>query len=233
METGQAPGAFGVGDAERHLQETLADDVAGDVGCYGLTSRQFAEAVFGGDFPSGRRADNDVVGLIGYRIVRRSRQAPAVRDPSKKCMGVQQCPLHYLHPHAVSSSSSSGSRKLSGMMTFSLRTSGCRFLRGLHPTSRATSSPRRTFLRRMRDMHRRNPLRHGTPLHHHRTAGGCWGKCGERRKHGHVQLLSRWDIQLSGRNQRSPQRACRRQDGVQPGTGRRWKAHGRARRCRA
>ena len=67
MGVWQATGAFRVGNTNRHLDEVLADDVAGDIRCDSFTTRQSAQAVLCRDFPSRGRADSYVVRLIGYR----------------------------------------------------------------------------------------------------------------------------------------------------------------------
>ena len=82
--TGQSASALSLGDANRQLLETLAGDDASNIKCRGICLRQFAEPELCGDFPSGRRADHDVVRLVRDHAVRYSRQALGVCNPPKK-----------------------------------------------------------------------------------------------------------------------------------------------------
>ncbi len=86
--SGQSASALSLGDTDRQLLETLVSDDASDIECRDVCSRQFAEPEFCGDFPSGCRADHDIIRLVRDHAVRYPRQATAVRNPPKKRMGI-------------------------------------------------------------------------------------------------------------------------------------------------
>ena len=64
-----------------HLLESLADNGSGKVQDNGIRVREFAEAMFGGNLPSRRRAYQFFIGWIEDGVAYRSGQPPAVCEP--------------------------------------------------------------------------------------------------------------------------------------------------------
>ena len=64
MQARKPSGAFCVLNGDVQLFETLAGDCAGNVESHRFRLSQFADAVFGSDFPSGCSADDHVVRIV-------------------------------------------------------------------------------------------------------------------------------------------------------------------------
>ncbi len=65
MRTRQPPGAFAVTNGDGQFFEALVRDAAGNVVRHGFSLWKLAETMLGGNFPSGRRADEYDVLVIG------------------------------------------------------------------------------------------------------------------------------------------------------------------------
>ena len=65
MRTRQPPDAFAITNGDGQFFEALVRDAAGDIVCHGFGLWKLTETMFGGNFPSGRRADEYDVLVIG------------------------------------------------------------------------------------------------------------------------------------------------------------------------
>ena len=89
VRTWQGPGAHSVLYSDWQFLKVLSSYCPGNVESQCLRVWEFAEPMFGGDFPSRRRADHYFVVLIPNRLPRRSRQSAAPGKPPKERMGVE------------------------------------------------------------------------------------------------------------------------------------------------
>ena len=90
MGTRQRAGARRVFNGDWKFLEALAGYNPGEVGSEQLGTRQFAEAMFGGDFPRPCRAYQLLVGWVENAAVHCLRQMAAVGRPPNQGRGVEQ-----------------------------------------------------------------------------------------------------------------------------------------------
>ena len=83
----QRAGAGSVFNGDWKFLEALAGYNPGEVGSEQLGTRQFAEAMFGGDFPRRCRAYQFLVGWVENGVAHRLSQVAAVGKPPNQGMG--------------------------------------------------------------------------------------------------------------------------------------------------